>query len=107
MGSAAAYLIAAFSIPDNLKTQRAFYITAAVCAISVAPFTRLIMKATDDELHLRADSATEDNEATEEEGKMGEGYQTQGLIKYWGGLLLWRASLSVAGIGCAIYASVI
>lgn len=107
MGSAAAYLVAAFSIPDNLKTQRALYITAAVCAISVAPYTRLIMKSTDDELHLRADGATQDNEATEEEGTMGEGYQTQGLIKYWGRLLLWRASLPVAGIAAAVYASVL
>ena len=64
------------------------------------------MKSTDDELHLRANAATEDNEATEEEGKMGEGYQTQGLMKYWGGLLLWRASLPAASVVAAVTAMV-
>jgi hypothetical protein len=106
IGSASAYLLAGFSIPDTLKTQRTLYITAAILAVSVAPFTRLVMKSTDDELHLRANAATEDNEATEEEGAMGEGYQTQGLMKYWGGLLLWRASLPAASVVAAVTAMV-
>lgn len=99
-------MIAGFSIPDSLKTQRTLYITAAILSVSVAPFTRLVMKGTDDELHLRADAATEDNESTEEEGKMGEGYQTQGLMKYWGGLILWRASLPAASVIAAVTAMV-
>lgn len=106
IGSASAYLIACFSIPDTLKTQRTLYITATILAVSVAPFTRLVMKGTDEELHLRADAATEDNESTEEEGAMGEGYHTQGLIKYWGSLILWRASLPAASVVAAVTAMV-
>jgi Domain of unknown function (DUF1772) len=106
IGSSTAYLVACFSIPETLKTQRSLYIAAAILSVSVAPFTRLVMKSTDDELHLRADAATEDDEATEEEGNMGEGYQTQGLMKCWGGLILWRASLPAAGVVAAVTAMV-
>ena len=99
-------MIAAFSIPDNLKTQRTLYVTAALLSVAVAPFTRLVMKGTDDELHLRANAATEDNESTEEEGKMGEAYQTGGLMKYWSGLIMWRATLPLASVVAAVTAMV-
>jgi hypothetical protein len=104
VGSASAYLFAALSIPETMRQQRSLYVIAAVLSVAVAPFTRLVMKSTDDELLLRANAATEDNEATEEEGKMGEGYQTGGLMKYWSGLILWRASLPAAGVVAAIAA---
>jgi hypothetical protein len=47
---ATAHLVACFRIPDTLKTQRSLYTTAAaILAVSVTPFTSLVMKDTVDE----------------------------------------------------------
>jgi len=110
MGSAGAFIFAVLQLPEKgLTAQKNLYITAATLVVMIAPFTRLLMKGTDDELQLRADAATKDGEneiSHPDSAVMGEAYQTQGLMTYWGSLNVVRANLSLASIACAAAALV-
>ena len=109
LGAFGSYLYAYAQLPENMSTQRTLFVMAAALSVSVAPFTYLVMQGTQTELHLRADAATKDGESEEahpENIAIGEQYQTQGLIKYWGGLNSMRATLPLASIACAVSALV-
>jgi len=77
-------------------SKRNLYVAAAVALVGLAPYTRIVMGRTIDELSRRATT-----------GKVaGEKTDTRALVERWGTLNLWRGVMLLTGTGLGLWASV-
>jgi len=93
MSSSAGFAALAYS---TSLTTRSLYIGAALAALGLAPWTRLVMWGNITELERRAENAAEGRE-------MGD---THELVKTWGKLNLWRGSILLSSAVLGMCASV-
>ncbi|KAF2679251.1 DUF1772-domain-containing protein [Lentithecium fluviatile CBS 122367] len=77
-------------------SQRNWYAAAAVAMLGLAPYTRIVMGGTIDELSRRAKARKEESEKAD----------TRALVEQWGTLNLWRGMLLLMGTGVGVWASV-
>ena len=111
--STLSFLYCLSMIPQTARTRQYYYIAAAMLAATPAPFTYLVMKNTNGELHRRATRAEEEGIADVTypdlvEGMQGgiEGYKIEELVAWWGRLNLMRASLPAMAAVCGTMALV-
>ncbi|KAF2785998.1 hypothetical protein K505DRAFT_156223 [Melanomma pulvis-pyrius CBS 109.77] len=76
-------------------TKRNLYIAAAAAAFGLAPYTQILMLATNKELMRRAKA-----------GDKGQKGDTHELVKTWGRWNFWRGTMVLVGAGLGLWASV-
>ena len=87
------------------RSSRILFLLAAALNLSIIPFTLGVMAKTNNELIRRANAATEGLDASPmEKGTGVEKYQTPELVRWWGTLNVYRASLQVGAMGCVVLA---
>ncbi|CAI6310296.1 unnamed protein product [Periconia digitata] len=84
------------SLEGGLWTKRNLYIAAAAVTIGFAPYTRVVMWDTIQELERRA-----------RRGEADDKENTRELVLRWGTLNLWRGVLLLTGAGLGMWASVV
>ncbi|KAF2462828.1 uncharacterized protein BDR25DRAFT_122299 [Lindgomyces ingoldianus] len=77
------------------NARRNLYIAAAVATFGLAPYTKIVMNRTNEELMKRAKMSSS-------EGKS----DTHDLVRQWGRLVLGRGTLLLIGAGLGLWASV-
>ncbi|KAL2125256.1 hypothetical protein VTJ04DRAFT_1621 [Mycothermus thermophilus] len=125
--SAASYVYLALGHKSSLSTaQTRAYLAAAVLSVSIAPYTKLVMRRTNGRLMELAEKAEREGtvsaivstaaaaavEAADDAGK-GEGVveveavrSIKGLVDHWGVLNLGRTALLLAGTMCGFVATI-
>jgi hypothetical protein len=73
--------------------KRNFYAAASVVMLSLAPYTRIVLGSTIDELSRRAEAGKEEKDSKE-------------LFERWGVLNFWRGCFLMVGAGMGVWASV-
>jgi hypothetical protein len=102
--SGVAFLTAAlFSGPKS--SQQYLYATATVTAVSVIPWTILVMVPVNDELHRRGDAQRFVTEKDEWKEVKGDGRDLMALIRYWLFCSEVRASLALVATISGVAAS--
>ena len=88
--------------------QRQLYIAAAVCCVSIVPFTLIVLAPTNSKLIKAAEIEKMGDEAKETyPGNVAsKGESTPDLLRKWAGLNAARAISPLIGIGCVVAALV-
>jgi hypothetical protein len=90
---------------DPKSSQQYLYAVAAVAALSVIPWTILVMVPDNDELHRRGDAQRLAADKGEQKEEKGDGRHTMKLIRYWLFYNDVRASLALVATVAGVAAS--
>ena len=91
--------------PVLRRSSRILFLLAVALNLSIIPFTLGVMAKTNNELIRRANAASEGLDASPTDRATGvEKYQTPELVRWWGTLNVYRASLQVGAMGCVVLA---
>jgi hypothetical protein len=106
--SAGSLLYAMTRIPVEFRMQRQLYIAAAVCVVSIMPFTLIALAPTNSKLIKAAEieKMGQEVEETHPGNVASKGESTQDLVRKWAGLNAVRGIPPLIGIGCVVAALV-
>lgn len=95
-------------LQETVSRKKGLYAAAALAAVSVIPWTLLVIMPTNDELHRRADAqVTAAMEEKESEVPKGDGRDILDLIKFWVSCNNTRASLALIATVAGVAASML